>query len=45
MTDWAQILGWASPIGLGTLFVLLALGVYLFSRASVVNRKDRGDKN
>ena len=34
MTDWALVLGWGTPIGIGIFLVCIAATIYLLSRAT-----------
>jgi hypothetical protein len=43
MTDWYMILGWGSPIGTGAFLVLLGGMIFLLSKASAQNRKNKRD--
>ena len=43
MTDWYTILGWGSPIGTGAFLALLGAMIFLLSKASAINRKNKGE--
>ncbi|MFC2071320.1 hypothetical protein ACFLUU_01175 [Chloroflexota bacterium] len=44
MTDWILILGWGSPIGTGIFLVLLATMIFILTKANVVNKGAKKDK-
>ena len=43
MTDWFMIFGWGSPIGTGIFLALLGTMIFLLSKASAQNRKNKRD--
>ena len=44
MTDWALVLGWGTPIGIGVFLVCIAATVFLFSRVSRSSSEPPGKK-